>query len=122
MGTMLVTVGLLMWFAENASRKTRDLSALTLLDGVVIGLAQALAIVPGTSRSGITITAGLFRDLSREAAARFSFLLSTPAISAAAAKALYDMHKKGALHGILNREFMVGVAVSAITGCLVIAW
>ena len=122
MGTMLVTVGLLMWFAENASRKTRDLSALTLLDGVVIGLAQALAIVPGTSRSGITITAGMFRDLSREAAARFSFLLSTPAIAAAAGKTLYDMNKEVGLHGILTTNFMVGVLVSALTGCAVIAW
>ena len=62
---------------------------------MTIGAAQALAVVPGTSRSGITITAGLFRNLTRESAARFSFLLSTPAIGAAAAKALYDMHKQG---------------------------
>ena len=60
--------------------------------------------------------------MTRESAARFSFLLSTPAIGAAAAKALYDMHKHGGLHGMLNTDFLVGVAVSAITGCLVIAW
>ena len=60
--------------------------------------------------------------MTRESAARFSFLLSTPAIAAAAAKALYDMHKQGGLHGVLNTDFLVGVAVSAITGCLVIAW
>jgi undecaprenyl-diphosphatase len=122
MGVMLVTVGLLMWFAENASRKHRDLAGVNLFDAVVIGLAQALAIVPGTSRSGITITAGLFRDFSRESAARFSFLLSTPAIAAAAGKALYDMNKQGGLHGILNTNFIVGVLVSALTGCAVIAW
>ena len=81
-----------------------------------------LAVVPGTSRSGITISAGLFRSMTRESAARFSFLLSTPAIGAAAAKALYDMNKKGGLHGVLNTDFLVGVAVSAITGCLVISW
>ena len=79
-------------------------------------------MVPGTSRSGVTITAGLFRDLTRESAARFSFLLSTPAIAAAAVKALYDMNKQGGLHGILNTNFIVGVAVSAVTGCAVIAW
>jgi undecaprenyl-diphosphatase len=122
MGAMLVTVGLLMWFAENASRKARDLAGLDLVDALVIGLAQALAIVPGTSRSGVTITAGLFRDLSRESAARFSFLLSTPAIAGAAGKALYDMHKHGGLQGILNTNFIVGVLVSAVSGCAVIAW
>lgn len=122
MGCMLVAVGALMWVAESVSRKRRDLASVNLPDTIVIGAAQALAIVPGTSRSGITITAGLFRNLNRESAARFSFLLSTPAIGAAAAKALYDMHRKGGLHGILNTEFLVGVAVSAITGCLVIAW
>jgi undecaprenyl-diphosphatase len=123
MGAMMVTVGLLMWFAENAGRKMRDLADVSLFDALVIGLAQALAIVPGTSRSGVTITAGLFRDFTRESAARFSFLLSTPAIAAAAGKALYDMHKQpGGLHGILNTNFIVGVLVSAVTGCAVIAW
>jgi undecaprenyl-diphosphatase len=122
MGVMLVTVGLLMWFAENASRKHRDLAGVNLIDAVVIGMAQALAIVPGTSRSGVTITAGLFRDFSRESAARFSFLLSTPAIAAAAGKALYDMNKQGGLAGILTTNFIVGVLVSAVTGCAVIAW
>ena len=61
--------------------------------------------------------------MTRESAARFSFLLSTPAIAAAAGKALYDMHKHGGgLHGLLTTQFAVGVAVSALTGCAVIAW
>ena len=77
-----------MWMGENSGRLVRDLGMVTLTDALSIGLAQALAVVPGTSRSGITITAGLFRNLDRETAARFSFLLSTPAIAAAAAKAL----------------------------------
>ena len=111
-----------MWFAENASRRQRDLSSVSLPDAAAIGIAQALAVVPGTSRSGITITAGLFRNMTRESAARFSFLLSTPAIAAAAAKSLYDTHKKGGLHGLLTTEFLVGIAVSTITGCIVIAW
>ena len=121
-GTMLIVVGILMWFAENASRRERDLSSVSVPDAAAVGLAQALAVVPGTSRSGITITAGLFRNLTRESAARFSFLLSTPAIAAAAAKSLYDTHKKGGLHGLLTTEFLVGIAVSTITGCIVIAW
>jgi undecaprenyl-diphosphatase len=122
MGVMLVAVGVLMWLAERAGRKRRDLSSLNLPDSVVIGVAQALSIVPGTSRSGITISAGLYRDFDRPSAARFSFLLSAPAVAAAAGKALYDMHRHGGLDAILNAPFFVGVAVSALTGCAVIAW
>ena len=121
-GAMLIVVGVLMYLAENAGRQQRDLSSLNLPDAVTIGLAQALAVVPGTSRSGITITAGLFRNMTRESAARFSFLLSTPAIAAAAGKALHEMHKKGGLHGVLNTDFLLGVGVSALTGCFVIGW
>jgi undecaprenyl-diphosphatase len=121
-GGMLIAVGVLMYLAENAGRQQRDLSSVNLPDAVTIGAAQALAVVPGTSRSGITISAGLFRNMTRESAARFSFLLSTPAIAAAAGSALHDMYKKGGLHGVLNTDFLVGVAVSAITGCLVISW
>ena len=121
-GGMLIAVGLLMYLADNAGRQQRDLSSVNLPDAVTIGVAQALAVVPGTSRSGVTISAGLFRNMTRESAARFSFLLSTPAIGAAAAKAIYDMHKKGGLHGVLHTDFLVGVAVSALTGCLVISW
>ncbi len=122
MGTMLIVIGVLMWFAERSGRHVRGLGSINLPDSLVIGLSQALAIVPGTSRSGITISTGLFRDLTRESAARFSFLLSTPAIAAAAAKALYDTHKESGLHGILNTTFILGVVVSALTGCAVIAW
>lgn len=121
-GGMLIVVGVLMWFAETGSRRHRDLASIGLPDAVAIGAAQALAVVPGTSRSGITITAGLFRNMTRESAARFSFLLSTPAIGAAAAKALHDMYKKGGLHGLFTTEFLLGIAISTITGCLVIAW
>jgi undecaprenyl-diphosphatase len=122
MGTMLIVVGILMYIAENSSRKARDLASLNAPDAVVIGLAQALAVIPGTSRSGISISAGLFRNLNTQAAARFSFLLSAPAIGGAAAKAFWDMHKAHQLHAVLETPFLVGVAVSAITGCIVIAW
>ena len=122
MGVMLVALGVVMWLGEIRGRKARDLAGVNLADAIVIGLAQAVAIVPGTSRSGATITAGLFRDLDRPAAARFSFLLSTPAIGAAVAKALWDMHKQHALHGIATAQFAIGVAVSALTGAAVIAW
>ncbi len=121
-GGMLIVVGVLMYVAENAGRRQRDLSSLGMPDAITVGIAQALAIVPGCSRSGITITAGLFRNMTRESAARFSFLLSTPAIAAAAGSALHGMYKKGGLHGVLSTDFLLGVAISAITGCIVISW
>jgi undecaprenyl-diphosphatase len=122
MGSMLIAVGILMWVAESAGRKIRDLASVNLPDAMTIGLSQALAIIPGTSRSGITISAGLFRDLDRQAAARFSFLLSAPAIGGAVTKTLWDMNKQHALHEMLTTNFVVGVAVSAVTGAVVIAW
>jgi undecaprenyl-diphosphatase len=122
MGTMLIVIGILMYIAENSSRKARDLASVNGPDAVVIGLAQALAVIPGTSRSGISISAGLFRNLNSQAAARFSFLLSAPAIAGAAAKAFWDMHKEHQLHAVLETPFLVGVAVSGIVGCMVIAW
>ena|SRR5689334_4917170 len=123
MGVMLILIGIVMLLAENAGRRMRDLSSIIFPDALVIGLAQALAVVPGCSRSGITISAGLFRNLTRESAARFSFLLSTPAIAAAAGKALWDVHKHGGgLHTLMTAQFLVGVVVSAATGCAVIAW
>jgi undecaprenyl-diphosphatase len=123
MGVMLIGVGIVMLLAEKNGRRIRDLSSVIFPDALVIGLSQALAVVPGCSRSGITISAGLFRNLTRESAARFSFLLSTPAVGAAAAKALWDVQKHGGgLHTLLTAPFIVGVGVSAITGCAVIAW
>ena len=121
-GAMLIVVGAFMYLAEKWGCTQRDLASLGMPDAVAIGLGQALAVVPGTSRSGVTITAGLFRNLTREAAARFSFLLSTPAIAAAAGKALWDMHKKGGMHALMAPDFLIGVVVSALTGCAVIAW
>ena len=121
-GAMLVVVGVIMWIAENVGRKVRDLASVNLPDALVIGVAQAFALVPGASRSGTTIGAGLFRNLNRDAAARFSFLMSTPIIGGAAVKALRDMHKQVGLHAMLTTDFLAGVAVSAIVGCAVIAW
>jgi undecaprenyl-diphosphatase len=122
MGSMLLIVGLLMALAERAGRKVRDMAGVNLVDASVIGLSQALAVVPGTSRSGITITTGLFRHINREAAARFSFLLSTPAIAAAAAKALHDLLKHGGFEPGMEAAFVLGIAVSTVTGFIVIAW
>ncbi|MEQ1885018.1 MAG: undecaprenyl-diphosphatase UppP [Bryobacteraceae bacterium] len=119
--TMMISVGLLLWVAERMGQKQKDLSRLSSLDAMTIGVAQALAVVPGTSRSGVTIAAGLFRNLDRAAAARFSFLLSTPAIGAAAAKDFYDLIKEnGGVPEEMRMPFAVGILVSGISGLLVI--
>ena len=121
-GTMLILVGLLMAVADRVGKQRRDIGGIGFFDSIVIGISQALAIVPGTSRSGITITTGLFRDLNRESAARFSFLLSTPAIAAAAAKSFYDLMKHGGLTPEVRVQFFIGMVVSAVVGCLVIGF
>ncbi|MBV8728199.1 MAG: undecaprenyl-diphosphatase UppP [Acidobacteriia bacterium] len=121
-GAMLVVVGVIMWTADRAARHIRHLDSLNLPDALTVGIGQAFAVVPGVSRSGITISAGLARDLTREAAARFSFLLSTPIIAGAAAKDLYDTYKESGLHGFLNPAFLLGIGISAVVGWIVIAW
>ncbi len=118
---MMIGVGLVLWWAETAGQKRKDLGQLTFRDALAIGAAQVLAIVPGTSRSGITIAAGLFRSLDRATAARFSFLLSTPAVGAAAAKDFYDLFKhQGGIAPEMRMAFFVGILVSAASGAIVI--
>jgi undecaprenyl-diphosphatase len=79
-GTVLILLGLVLAVADRVGTRVRDVDQVTRTDAIWVGLAQAMALIPGTSRSGATITAGLFLGLKREAAARFSFLLSIPAI------------------------------------------
>jgi undecaprenyl-diphosphatase len=79
-GSALIAFSLVMLWAEAASRRDRELTEITRRDGFIIGCAQALALVPGVSRSGATISAGLFLNFERTAAARYSFLLSVPAV------------------------------------------
>ena len=88
---MLFAVALLLWLAEKKSSLNKSLENLSVLDVLLIGIAQAVALVPGTSRSGITITLGLFRGMTREAAARFSFLLATPIILGAFLYKIYGI-------------------------------
>ena len=123
-GSMLILVGLFMWWADNQGSRKKDLGNVSAADSVTIGTAQALALVPGVSRSGITICAGLLRNLDRATAARFSFLLATPAIAGAAAKDAWDlMRHGGGIAGIpqdMRMALLVGVIVSAIVGALTI--
>lgn len=114
---MLIAVGFLMLIAEKAS-KHKDIEKTGLKDAVIIGIAQAIAIIPGVSRSGITISAGLFRGFEREVAARFSFLLSTPLIAGATM-----LHFKKAFTSHGNHDlwlFAIGFITSFITGFIAI--
>jgi undecaprenyl-diphosphatase len=114
---MLIAVGFLMLIAEKAN-KYKNIEKTGLKDAIVIGIAQAIAIIPGVSRSGITISAGLFRGFEREASARFSFLLSTPLIAGATI-----LHIKEASTSQVNYDFKVfsiGIITSCITGFIAI--
>jgi undecaprenyl-diphosphatase len=122
MGSMLIVVALVMWLAEKRATQKRGIGEMTLTDCLVIGCAQVLALVPGTSRSGITMTVGLARDLDRATAARFSFLLSTPIVVPAALKGVVDLWKHGGLGSGSLPIVLLGIGVSALTGCLVIAF
>ncbi|MEJ5368215.1 MAG: undecaprenyl-diphosphatase UppP [Bryobacteraceae bacterium] len=121
-GTMLILVGLLMAWAERSARFSRGIGEVGWRDAMAVGMAQALAVIPGTSRSGITLVAGLFRGLDRASAARFSFLLGTPAIGAAAADAFFDLYRAGGIPQGERGVFFAAMALSAATGCAVIAW
>jgi len=114
-----IALALLLLAAERTAQHVRGMASLTVRDGLIIGLAQTLALIPGVSRSGATITAGLFRDLTRVDAARFSFLLGVPIIAAAGAKGLIDTLTSGLDAGQLA-VFAVGVAVSALAGFVAI--
>jgi undecaprenyl-diphosphatase len=117
----LIVVALLMWWGEKVNHPTKPLTRIRFADAIIIGCAQATALVPGVSRSGSTITAGLFRNMTREAAVRFSFLLSTPLIAGAALLKAHELKKEGLPAG-MHVPFIVGVLVSAIVGYAAIAW
>jgi undecaprenyl-diphosphatase len=117
----LIVVALLMWLGEKVSSREKPLSRVSLADALVIGVAQAFALVPGVSRSGSTITAGLFRNMRREAAVRFSFLLSTPIIAGAALLKAHELRKEGLPAG-MHAPFLVGILISAVVGYGAIAW
>lgn len=130
-GAVSVVFALLMFAAEwwARHRPRRDHDSITFRDSLFIGVFQALALMPGGSRSGCTLTAGLFAGLSRPAAARFSFLLSLPIMLAAGVKELYDWFKAVKGDPILREQataqlvpLAVGTIVSAIVGYAAIAW
>jgi undecaprenyl-diphosphatase len=120
-GGAMIVFGLLMWLADRAGTARSGLDQMTGFDAITVGIAQAFALIPGVSRSGITLTAARFGGFSREAAARFSFLLSTPIIAGAAGKKGWELYKDG-LPEDMKLPYMVGIAVSAVVGLIVIAF
>ncbi len=112
----LISIGIVMLMAER-TKKVKVLDEINFKDAILIGIAQAFAIIPGVSRSGITIAAGLFRGIEREAAARFSFLLATPIIAGAGflhAPKVYNTHNAD------YQLFAIGLVTSFITGYIAI--
>jgi len=110
--------GLVLWWSDAVGRRSRSLEGLVLKDAVIIGLAQALALIPGTSRSGITITAALFLGFGREAAARFSFLLSIPLILAAGLLKTFELLEQGGATDWM--VILVGTALSFVSAVVCI--
>ncbi len=116
-----IGMSLLLVIAERVGQRKRDYNSLGLQDGIWMGLAQALAIIPGVSRSGSTLTAGLFMGLERAAAARFSFLLGIPAITLAGLVELKDVLDEG-LGSAELLSLLVGTISAAIFSYAAIAW
>ena len=114
-GGALVLIGLVMLLAERAGKRQREIGQMNYVDYLAIGCAQAIALFPGVSRSGITISAGLFRGLDRAAAARFSFLMSTPIILGAGMLKLKDALETGLPAGEVT-AFIVGFITAALVG------
>jgi undecaprenyl-diphosphatase len=115
-----VVYGLLLLAADQLGRKRRELVEIGRREGVLIGLAQALALVPGTSRSGVTMTAALGLGFTRDAAARFSFLLAVPIGVLVGGKQLFDL-ARGVPIGVPADALAIGIGVSAVAGYAVIA-
>lgn len=118
---LLIGLAVILWIAERTARHIRPMEDLGWKSGLFIGCAQALALLPGVSRSGSTITAGLFTGLKRDDAARFSFLLGVPAILGAGVLETKKVIDAG-LSGSELTTFLVGAVTSAIVGYLAIAF
>ena len=118
--TSMIALALLLWWAEKIGKQDRDESRTTWKDGLLIGVAQSCALIPGASRSGTTITAALFLGMTRTAAARFSFLLSIPAVLASG---IYQLAKSSPhISGLGSTNLVVATVVSGIVGYASIAF
>jgi undecaprenyl-diphosphatase len=118
---LMVALAIILWLAERLARHERTLASITLRDALLIGLAQAFALLPGVSRSGSTITMGLALGLTRETAARFSFLLAAPIIAGAGGKKVLDAFGSGDLDNQAG-VFLAGFVAAALVGYLCIKY
>jgi undecaprenyl-diphosphatase len=118
----LIVLGLVLLVAEKVGRKERTIEQITRRDGIAIGLAQALALVPGVSRSGATITAGLFLGLDRQSAARFSFLLSVPAVVLSGLLELGSILSGEEGEHVSTGNLVLATLLAFVTGYAAIAW
>ncbi|MCE0764686.1 undecaprenyl-diphosphate phosphatase [Pseudonocardia kujensis] len=116
--TTLIVFGILLGLAERYGAQRRTIEQLTVKDGILLGFAQALALIPGVSRSGGTITAGLFLGLERAAAVRYSFLLAIPAVVAAGVFQLKDV----TAGDTTVPQMVVATVIAFVVGYAVIAW
>lgn len=121
-GAMLIIFGIVLGIADNIGSRKRQVEDLSVRDGILIGFAQSLALIPGVSRSGATISAGLFLGLERAAAARFSFLLAIPAVVISGLFQLYGILSGEEKLGEPFINVAVATLVAFITGYAVIAW
>jgi undecaprenyl-diphosphatase len=118
---MVILLGMVLYVADRTSRQSKHLGRISVIDVLLIGCAQAIAVIPGVSRSGATITMGLLRGMTRETAARFSFLLGTPVIAGAGIKELAEI----AQAGLISTEIVPlvgGMLAAAVVGYLAIAF
>ncbi|MGC3954050.1 MAG: undecaprenyl-diphosphate phosphatase [Propionicimonas sp.] len=116
---MLAGVGVLLWLADRFAKHSYELEDLTWRDGIALGFAQALALIPGVSRSGATISAGLFLGYTRPAATRYAFLLAIPAVFGSG---LYKLKDIGAEPGLEWGPIIVATVIAFVVGLAVIAW
>ena len=125
LGLEFIATGLVLWFAESIRTKNKKLDETTDMDALWIGIAQAVAILPAVSRSGLTIAGALFRGLDRRFAAKFSFLLSIPAILGAAVldipDALDTFRTSGNL-GVPTLPLVIGMVIAFLSGWIAIRW
>jgi undecaprenyl-diphosphatase len=117
--TSLIVVGLVIALVEKLAAHRRGLDDLTAKDALIIGVAQAFAVIPGVSRSGSTLAAAMGIGLRRDAAAKFSFLLSVPAVAGAA---VFELPKAMKTPGLVGMPLFVGLLVACVSGYATIAW
>jgi undecaprenyl-diphosphatase len=120
-GVASLVMGCLLFLAEKMAKHIRGIDSISGKDGFLVGLGQAMALIPGCSRSGSTLTVAMFLNLKREDAARFSFLLGIPALILSGILELKDMVSAG-MNGEQTVNLVVGLVVSTIVSYAAIAW